>query len=281
MNEAVIYLSNMLHGRFFDPMAYLADNDALLGEMLRHFRLASIAVFILFFVLEIIRRQMRNISGGQPNMMPFILASILLGVVIGAPGVYLYGCKLIIATGAYVAKVIDNIDSAAVGMEVQNLMRGSLLNTLNPVAFFTAIMEMLNPLAFISVLLYWTATGLLFVMPILQGLFIGLFVVMGPILLPLAIFKPFARVGMVWLYSLLAASFFSVFGVIAYTAISISGILTFIAESQTNVFLSSTYSLVTIFLILCIPKTSFALFEGSYAAITKGVSMTARLLKMF
>lgn len=280
-HEALIQLGNMLHGKFFDPSAFLVLNSALISDLLRQVRLLAAGLFTVFLLLEIVRRLMGDLSGKPLSFLPLFISAGLLGAGIASPEAYFYVCNLIVSLGSVAASAIDNINVSVAGMEVQNLMWASLASTLNPVAWFMALLDMLNPLSFIAVALYWLATALLFVMPILQGVFIATFIILGPLLLPFAIFKPFARIGLVWLYSLLAASFFGVFGVIAYTAISVSGILTYIAESRSNVFLSATYSLVTILVIMCIPKTAFSLFQGTYAALSKGVSMTKRLIKVF
>jgi hypothetical protein len=277
----LLYLAEMLHGQFFNSSAFLVSNNTLLVDLLQTLRLASIALFVMFFLLEINRRLIAQVSGQPLNLLPLVIGSSLLGFGISSPSAYLYICKIIISLGDLVSKSIDNINTQAVGLEIQNLMRGPLQGSLNPVSLFMAIIDMLNPLTAVTVILYWVATGLLFVMPILQAIFLALFILLGPILIPMSVFKPFSGLGSVWLFSMLAASFFSVFGIIAYTAISVSGILTFIAEAQSNVFISATYSLVTILVILSIPKISFNLFRGSYASLTKGASMTLRLLRVF
>lgn len=272
----ILYLSNMLHGRFFNPTGYLAANSDLFVGIINSFQLASIALFLLFLSLEINRRLIGGLSSERSEWMPLVIGGSLLAILIGSPGAYVYACRLLVSIGDQVGRAVDNADAQTIGMEIQNLLKGSLLDSLNPVTILTAIMNMLNPLTWFTVALYWIATGLLFVLPILQAALLGLFVLLGPILLPMAIFKPFSQIALVWCFSMAAITFFSVFGLIAYTALSVSGILTFIVQTQGNVFLSATYSLVTILVILCVPRVAFKLFKGTYASASQGLSSIGR-----
>jgi hypothetical protein len=274
---AILYISNMLHGRFFNPSGYLSANSDLFIGIISSFRYASIALFLLFLVLEINRRLLGGFSDRWVDWMPLVIGGSLLAVIIGSPTAYVQVCKLTISLADQVGRAIDNAEAQTIGMEIQNLMKGSLLDSLNPVALFTAILSLFNPLTWLTVALYWVATGLLFILPILQGALLGLFVLLGPILLPMAIFKPFSQIALTWCFSLVAVTFISAFGLIAYTALAISGILTFISESQSNVFLSATYSLVTILVILSVPRVAFRLFRGTYASTSKGIHSIAKL----
>ena len=279
--EAVNELAAMsLHKDFWKPYRFLDDNTFLFNDWMREIRPLSAGLLVLFLVLEIIRRQQGELRGESPmgTYATFIWAS-LLGAFLTVPGLYFEGIKTCIEVASSLSNSIHNADLDAMDMEISNLMKGILASTLNPVALMTAFLELLTPIGLLTVVGYYLVIAILYALPYVQSLYIAVFVFLGPILLPFAIFAPMRAVARKWFLSVLGASFISVFGIIAYTAISVSGILTNLAMAGDKHVPSLVYSFVTLAFLLSVVWSSFRLFGAISLSVQQGWNSVAAPLK--
>ncbi len=269
-------LAAMLAGNFWKPYRFLDEGSLIFIDWLKSMRPVSASLLVLLFLLEIARRKRASLETGKLNILPICIWASLLGVFLVSVDVYWYGTHLLIEIGGSIARTVNNAAMDAIDMEVSNLMKGILISSTNPLSFFTALLEMMTPIGLLTIISYWCVIVLLFAIPLLQSLYIAVFVLLGPILIPFSIWEPTRRVGEKWLLSLLGAAFISVFGIIAYTAISVSGILTNLAASGENHVLSLLYSFTTIAFLIAVPWTSFKLFGALSPSIQDGFAEAAR-----
>ena len=164
-------------------------------------------------------------------------------------------------------------------MEIQNLMKGILGSTRNPVALFTAFLELFTPLGLLTVVAYYLVIAALFALPYVQALFIAVFVLLGPILLPFALWSPTRIVARKWFLSLLGSAFVSVFGMVAYTAIFVSGILTNLAMAGERHVPSLVYSFTTLAFLFSVVWSSFRLFGAMSLSLRQGLAQVSGPLR--
>lgn len=281
--DALNALATMkIGGDFWKPYRFLTDNEIVFSDWLDTVRSISAALLILFLLLDLIRRVRSELEGGeQAGAFAFFVWSALLGAFLTVPGLYWFGIRLLVEIAASLSNVIHNADLDAMDFEISNLMKGILVSTTNPIAVLTATLEMFTPVGLLSAIAYYLVIAVLYALPFVQSLFLAVFVYLGPLLLPFALFRPFQGVARKWLMGLLGASFLSVFGIIAYTAISVSGILTNLAMAGEKHIPSLIYSLTTLAFLLSVVWSSFRLFGAVSLSMRQGwdaLSSTAKKL---
>jgi hypothetical protein len=281
--EAVNELAAMsFRGGFWKPYRFLEENAFLFDGVLQHLLPLSVALLVLFFLLEIIR-YLKGFLEGQDTAAPngFFVWSALLAAFLTLPGLYWYGVRLVIETASFMAQAIHNADVEAMDLDIQNLMKGVLASTQNPVSLFTAFLELLTPVGLLTVVSYYLVIAFLYALPFVQALFIAVFVLLGPILLPFALWTPTRVVAKKWFLSLLGTAFISVFGIIAYTAISVSGILSNLAMAGERHIPSLVYSFTTLAFLLSVTWSSYRLFGAMTLSVKHGWGYIARPLRKF
>lgn len=278
-HDLLNYLMAMLHGNFWKPYRFLDEGRLIFTDWLSAMRPVSAGLLVLFLVLEFLRRKRGALESGDVPFVGLLTWSALLGVFLVSVDVYWFGTHLLVEIGGSVSRALNNAAMDAIDMEITNLLKGLLQSTQNPLSFFSALLEMMTPIGLLTVTSYWIVIALLFVIPLLQSLYIALFVLLGPLLLPFALWEPTRRVAKMWLLSLLGSAFISVFGIIAYTAISISGILTNLASAGENHILSLVYSFTTIAFLVAVPWASYRLFGALSPSIQEGLSLAMRHLQ--
>ncbi len=281
--EAVNELAAMsVRGNFWRPYRFLEDNGFLFSGLLEQLLPLSAGLLVLFFLLEIIKYQKGFLEGqGTASPLGFFIWSALLASFLTLPGLYWYGIRLVIETASYLAQAIHNADVEAMDMDIQNLMKGVLASTQNPVSLFTAFLEIFTPVGLLTVVAYYLVIALLYVLPFVQSLFIAVFVLLGPILLPFALWSPTRVVAKKWFLSLLSTAFISVFGIIAYTAISVSEILSNLAMAGEKQIPSLVYSFTTIAFLLSVTWSSYRLFGALTLSVQHVWGYVARPLRKF
>lgn len=275
--EAVNELAALsVRGSFWRPYRFLEENVFMFGDWMHQIRPVSAGLLVLFFVLEILRHQKAFLEGENPAAVHAVfIGAALLGAFLTVPGLYFEGIKLCVGVASYLSQAIHNADVDAMDMEIQNLMKGILGSTQNPIALFTAFLELFTPLGLLTVVAYYLVIATLFALPYVQALFIAIFVLLGPILLPFAMWSPTRIVARKWFLSLLGSAFLSVFGMVAYTAISVSGILTNLAMAGERHVPSLVYSLTTLTFLFSVVWSSYRLFGAMSLSIRQGVSQVA------
>lgn len=279
--EAVNELAaSSLHGSFWKPNRFLEDNAWIFNDWLHEVRPLSAGLLILCFLLEVIRQQKSILEGreGRGIYALFVWTS-LLGAFLTVPELYWAGVRLCLSVASTLSSSIHSADLDAMDMEVANLMKGVLASTQNPVALFTALLELLTPVGLLSVTSYYLVIACLYGLPYVQALFLAVYVMIGPFLLPFALFAPMRGVASKWFLSLLATAFISVFGIIAYTAISVSGILSNLAMAGERHVPSLVYSFVTLAFLFSVVWSSFRLFGALRLSVKDGFYKVATPLR--
>jgi hypothetical protein len=277
--DGLNYLVAMLAGHFWKPYRFLDEGTFIFSDWLHSMRGVSAALIVLFFLLEYIRRQRASLESGEFHVLGLVVWTALLSVFLVSANAYWYGTHTLVEVGSSIGRAVDNAAMDALDMEVSNLLKGILKSTQNPVSFFTALLELMTPIGFLTLVSYWLVVALLFAIPLLQSLYVAVFVLLGPILVPFALWEPTRMVAKKWLLSLLGASFISVFGIVAYTAISVSGILTNLAEAGENHVLSLVYSFTTLAFLIAVPWVSFRMFGALSPSVSEGVALAMRTLQ--
>jgi hypothetical protein len=269
-----------IRGSFWRPYRFLEENVFLFNDWMHQIRPLSAGLLVLFFVLEILRHQKAFLEGENPAAAHALFAgSALLGAFLTVPGLYFEGVKLAVGVGSYLAQVVHTANVDALDMEIQNLMKGILGSTQNPVALFTAFLELFTPVGLLTVVAYYLVIAALFMLPYVQALFIAVFVLLGPFLLPFALWNPTRAVARKWFLTLMGSAFLSVFGIIAYTAISVSGILTNLAMAGERHVPSLVYSFTTLAFLLSVVWSSYRLFGAMSLSIRQGLARVAGPLR--
>jgi hypothetical protein len=270
--DAINSLATMqIGGHFWQPYRFLTESELVFSDWLDTVRSISAALIVLFFLLDILRRLRSELEGGeQAGAFAFFIWSALLGAFLTIPGLYWFGARLLVEIGASLSSIIHNADLEAMDFEISNLMKGILVSTTHPIAVLTATLEWFTPVGLLSAIAYYLVIAALYALPFVQSLFLAVFVYLGPLLLPLALYRPLQGVARKWLMGLLGASFISVFGVVAYTAISVSGILTNIAMAGEKHIPSLIYSLTTLAFLLSVVWSSFRLFGVMSLSVRQG-----------
>nr|MDQ3003695.1 type IV secretion system protein [Fibrobacterota bacterium] len=210
--DGLNYLIAMLTGNFWKPYRFLDEGTLLFSDWLTTIRGVSAALLVLLFVMEYIRKQRASLISGEFHIAGLLIWSSLLSVFLVSADAYWFGTHLLVEVGSSIARSINNVAMDAIDMEISNLLKGILASTQNPLSFFTALLEMTTPIGFLTVVSYWVTVGLLFAIPLLQSLYVAVFVLLGPILLPFSLWAPTRGVGKKWLLSLLGSAFISIFG---------------------------------------------------------------------
>ncbi len=281
--EAVNELAAMsIKGSFWNPYRFLNENVFLFNDFLNKIIPLTAGLLIFFFVLEMLRHQKAFLEGGSTSSLNgYFFWSAVLATFLTAPTLYFYGVRLVIELAASIASAIHNADVDAMDMDIQNLMKAVLLSTENPISLFTAFLELLTPVGFLTVVAYYLVIAVLYLLPYVQAMFIAVFVMLGPILLPFALWSPTRSVAKKWFLSLLSAAFISVFGMIAYTAISVSGLLSNMAMAGEKHIPSLVYSFTTLAFLLTIVWSSYRLFGALTISVNHGFGYVMRPLRKF
>ena len=281
--EALNELARMsLGGGFWRPYQLLEENVLFFNDWLHQVRALSAALLVLFFLLEILRHQKAFLEGRNTAAVHGVfLWSALLGAFLTVPDLYFEGVKLCVGVPSYLAQAVHTADLEMMDMEIRNLVKGVLVSTQNPVSFFTALLELLTPVGLLTVVAYWLVIAMLYALPYVQALFIAVFVLLGPFLLPFALWAPTRLVARKWFMSLLGSAFLSVFGIIAYTAISVSGILTNLAMAGEKHIPSLVYSFTTLAFLLSVVWSSYRLFGAMSLSVRQGWRQVAAPLHRF
>lgn len=269
-----------VRGSFWMPNRFIEDNAILFGHWLDQVRPISAGLLVLLFTLGIIRSLTSLLNGRNPGPVNTLFVwTALLGAFLTVPGLYWWGVRLCISVASVLADSIHTADLEALDMEVSNLMKGILGSTQNPVALFTALLELLSPVGLLSVTCYYLVIACLYALPYVQSLYLAISVMLGPLLLPFAVLAPMRAVARQWFLGLLGASFLSVFGIIAYTAVSVSGILTNLAMAGERHIPSLVYSCVTLGFLLSVVWSSFRLFGAFSMSVRKGLDTAVALAR--
>lgn len=269
MNELA---ASSVRGSFWRPNRFLEGNTILFSDWLHQIRPISAGLLVLFFTVAIIRSFSAILEGRDVRKVHSLMVwAALLGAFLTVPDLYWTGVRFCISVASTLSESIHNADLEAMDMEVSNLMKGVLGSTQNPVALFTALLELLTPVGFLTVTCYYLVIACLYGLPYVQSLYLGISVLLGPLLLPFAVFAPMRNVARRWFLGLLGAAFLSVFGIIAYTAISVSGILTNLAMAGERHIPSLVYSFVTLAFLLSVVWSSFRLFGAISLSVRKGL----------
>lgn len=265
-----------MRGSFWRPYRFLEQNVFLFGDWMHQIRPLSAGLLVLFFILEILRHQKAFLEGENTSAVhALFVGSALLGAFLTVPGLYFEGVKLLIGVASYLAQIIHTVNVEALDMEIQNLMKGILGSTQNPIALFTAFLELFTPLGLLTVVAYYLVIAALYALPYVQALFIAVFVLLGPLLLPFALWSPTRIMARKWFLSLMGTAFLSVFGMVAYTAISVSGILTNLAMAGERHVPSLVYSFTTLAFLLSVVWSSYRLFGAMSLSLRQGLAQVA------
>jgi hypothetical protein len=279
--EALNELAAMsIRGSFWRPYRFLEENVFLFNDWMHEIRPLSAGLLVLFFILEILRHQKAFLEGENTSAVHALFAgSAILGAFLTAPGLYFEGVKLCVGVASYLSQIIHTANVEAMDLEIQNLMKGILGSTRNPIALFTAFLELFTPIGLLTVVAYYLVIAVLFALPYVQALFIAVFVLLGPVLLPFALWSPTRIVARKWFLSLMGSAFLSVFGMVAYTAISVSGILTNLAMAGERHVPSLVYSFTTLAFLLSVVWSSYRLFGAMSLSIRQGLAQVAGPLR--
>lgn len=123
------------------------------------------------------------------------------------------------------------------------------------------------------------ALAMTWVVSIYQAALYTLWYLIGPILIPFFIFKPFRGVAVRWFRSLLAVSFMGVVGSILFLLIQRSGWMmqSFAAGHNSSYVTSLVFSTVCLLLMFSVPALSTAIFSGIEANISQSAFATSIL----
>ncbi len=272
--------ASSIRGAFWKPNRFLEDNSIMFSDWLNQVRPISAGLLVLLFTIAIIRSLTAILDGRDPGKVNALFVwAALLGAFLTVPGLYWLGVRTCISVASVLADSIHNADLEAMDMEISNLMKGVLGSTQNPVSLFTALLELLTPVGMLTVTCYYLVIACLYGLPYVQSLYLAVSVMLGPLLLPFAILAPMRAVAKRWFLGLLGAAFLSVFGIIAYTAVSVSGVLTNLAMAGERHIPSLVYSCVTLAFLLSVVWSSFRLFGVFSLSVRRGFDTAAGFIR--
>ena len=272
--------ASSVRGSFWRPNRFLEENSIMFSDWLNQVRPISAGLLVLLFTLAIIRSLTAILDGRDPGKVNSLFVwGALLGAFLTVPGLYWLGVRTCISVASVLADSIHNVDLEAMDMEISNLMKGVLGSTQNPVSLFTALLELLTPVGMLTVTCYYLVIACLYGLPYVQSLYLAVSVMLGPLLLPFAILAPMRAVAKRWFLGLLGAAFLSVFGIIAYTAVSVSGVLTNLAMAGERHIPSLVYSCVTLAFLLSVVWSSFRLFGVFSLSVRRGFDTAASIVR--
>lgn len=166
---------------------------------------------------------------------------------------------------AYDATLMDQVLASlrAVGEEKASETKWYSLN-----AMLASIPSILSTIAAgLALALYW-------VMSKYQALLYTFWYLIGPLLLPFYLFPPFRGVAERWFASLLGASFMGVVGAILFVLLSKAQWLTkaFSAGVNTSYITALVFALLTLLLMISIPRLSNSIWEGVSTSMTQAMA---------
>ena len=166
---------------------------------------------------------------------------------------------------AYDASLMDQVLASlrAVGEEKAQETKWFSLN-----ALAASIPNILSTAAAgLALALYW-------VMSKYQALLYTFWYLIGPVLLPFYLFPPFRGVAERWFASLLGASFMGIVGALMFVLMAKAQWLTksFSAGANTSYITAMVFAILTLLLMISIPKLSNSLWEGISASMTQAMA---------
>jgi hypothetical protein len=165
---------------------------------------------------------------------------------------------------SYEATLMDQVLASlkAVGEEKTSEVKWFSLNAL--AASIPSILS--TAAAGLALALYW-------VMSKYQALLYTFWYLIGPVLLPFYLFPPFRGVSERWFSSLLGASFMGVVGSLMFVLMAQAQWLTkaFSAGANTSYITALVFALLTLLLMISIPRISNSIWEGISASMTQAI----------
>ena len=163
---------------------------------------------------------------------------------------------------SYEATLMDQVLASlkAVGEEKSSEVKWFSLNAL--AASIPSILS--TAAAGLALALYW-------VMSKYQALLYTFWYLIGPVLLPFYLFPPFRGVAERWFSSLLGSAFMGVVGSLMFILMAQSQWLTkaFSAGANTSYITALVFALLTLLLMISIPRLSNSIWEGISASLTQ------------
>ncbi len=171
---------------------------------------------------------------------------------------------------AYDASLMDQVIASlqSVGAEKSQETKWFSLN-----ALAASIPNILSTAAAgLALALYW-------VMSKYQALLYTFWYLIGPILLPFYLFPPFRGVAERWFSSLLGASFMGVVGSLMFVLMAKAQWLTkaFSAGANTSYITALVFSLLTLLLMVSIPRLSNSIWDGISSSLTQAMATGSML----
>ena len=266
----------------WDPFRFLTTPDGFFGftGWAGGLKTVTLSLSTLCLAAEITRRAKSRLEGEKLVSLPHLVGSVLLLSLIAVSGFYEYAFRLVVSIGAFIQNTLMGTLIDYLEADLAGLYKNLAGQSRGMFGWLTAYMELFTPLRLLSAIAVWTALSLLYIIPLLQALYLAILFLLGPLLLPFGFFTPMRGVALFWIWQVLGAVFIGIIAVVSYSAISASGVINNLSTSSENHVLTLYYSLVTIGVLVLVPSIAFGLFGAFKMSVGYGMKKSTKFLMM-